>query len=111
MKEMFQEGLYRQTLLTFDIKNFVLSGLREKSFDGNAIRDPCAHLAHFYETTSMCKPTDISEDHVKLRLFRFSLIGKAKDWLLCLPNGTIQTWKELEERFLERFFTTTQFSE
>lgn len=37
----------------FDIKNSVLSGLRENSFDENEIRDPWAHLTHFYETTSM----------------------------------------------------------
>lgn len=59
----------------------------------------------------MCRLTEITEDQVKLRLFWFSLIRRAKDWLLCLSNGTIQTWKKLEDTFLERFFTTTQFAE
>lgn len=31
--------------------------------------------------------------------------------MLCLPNETIRTWNELESKFLERFFTTTQFPE
>lgn len=65
------------------------------------------HLARFYEITSICKPNDTTEDQVNLRLFSFSLIGKAKDWLLCLPIGTIWTWKELKNNFLEIFFTTT----
>lgn len=77
----------------FDIKNYVLSGLRENPFDGNTIRNPWVHLARFYETTSMCKPIDVTEDQVKLRLFGFSLIRRAKDWLFCLPNGTIWAWK------------------
>lgn len=33
----------------FDIKNFMLSGLKENMFNENAIRDPWAHLARFYE--------------------------------------------------------------
>ncbi|KAK2395570.1 hypothetical protein QL285_057296 [Trifolium repens] len=28
------------------------------------------------------------------------LTGPAKDWLQCLPRGTIATWKELEDKFL-----------
>ncbi|XP_050918402.1 uncharacterized protein LOC127135809 [Lathyrus oleraceus] len=95
----------------FDIKNYVLSSLRDNPFDVNAIRDPWKHLARFYETTSMCKLINVTGDQVKLRLFGFSLIGRDKDWLCFLPNGTIQTWKELEDKFLERFFTTTQFTE
>lgn len=93
----------------FNIKNYVFSGLRENPFDGNAIKDPWAHLAHLYETVSMCIPTDVTEDQVKMRLFGFSLIGREKDGLLFLLNGTIRTWKELEDKFLEIFFTTTQF--
>lgn len=95
----------------FDIKNFVLSGLKDNSFNGNTIRDPWEHLGHFYKTTSMYKPSEVTEDQFKVRLFGFSLIWREKDWLLCLPNGIIQTWKELEDKLLERFFTTTQFAE
>ena len=62
-----------------NIKNYVLSCLRDNSFDKNAIRDPWEHLARFYETTSMCRPTNITEDQVKPSLFSFSLIGRAKD--------------------------------
>lgn len=89
----------------------MLSYLRDNSFNRNATRDPWEHLARFYETTSICRPIDVIEDQVKLRLFSFSLIGITKDWLLFLPNGTIRTWKELEGKFFERFFTTTQFAE
>ncbi|MCI38589.1 hypothetical protein A2U01_0059817, partial [Trifolium medium] len=49
------------------------------------------------------------EDLKKLRLCSFSLTGPAKDWLRCLPRGTITTWKELEDKFLERFFTHSLF--
>ncbi|MCI83033.1 putative athila retroelement ORF1 protein, partial [Trifolium medium] len=54
-------------------------------------------------------PDHITEDQKKLRPFAFSLTGMAKEWLQCSPSGTIQTWKELEDKLLERFFTHNQF--
>lgn len=36
--------------VTFDIKKFVLSGLKEKSFNEKEIIDPRKHLSKFYET-------------------------------------------------------------
>lgn len=60
----------------FDIKNSMLSGLRDNPFDGNAIRDPWTHLVRFYETASRCKPDVVTNDQVKLQLFGFSLIGR-----------------------------------
>lgn len=63
----------------FDIKNSVLSGLRDNPFDRNVVRYLLEHLTRFYETTSICKPTDFTEDRVKLRLLGFSLIVRDND--------------------------------
>lgn len=71
-------GFVLENPSNFDIQKFMLSSLRYNSFDGNGIRDPWEHLARFYETTSMYRPTDIIEDQVKLRLFVLSLIRRAK---------------------------------
>lgn len=62
----------------------------------------------FYETNRlMCKLTDMTDNQIKIQLFDFSLIGRAKDWLQYLPNITIQIWKELVDRFLYRFSQTS----
>ncbi|KAK2356581.1 hypothetical protein QL285_093910 [Trifolium repens] len=75
-----------------------------------ANNDPWDHLSKFSETCQIQKvPKNVTEDQKKMRLFAFSLIGPAKDWLQCLPRGSIATWKELEDKFLERFFTHTLF--
>lgn len=42
---------------------------------------------------------------MKLRLFPFSLRGKALDWLERLPNHSIHTWDELAEKFIAKFFS------
>jgi hypothetical protein len=39
----------------------------------------------------------------------FTLTGRAKDWLLSLPTGTIQTWDELELKFLEKYFPMAKY--
>lgn len=60
----------------------------------------------------MCKSVvDITDDRVKLRLFGLSLIGHANDWLQYISNGNIQTLKELEDKFLERYCSNAQFVE
>jgi hypothetical protein len=38
----------------------------------------------------------------KLKLFPFSLRGKAKDWLLSLPNGSINSWDNLRKAFIKK---------
>ena len=86
--------------------------MRDDSFDGQAICDPWEHLAKFYETCSMCKPSgDITNDQVKFCMFGFSFIDRAKDWMQYIPNRTIQTWKELEYKLLERYYLNAQFVE
>ena len=45
----------------------------------------------------------------KLRLFPFTLTGKARDLLLTIPSGTIQTWDELYLKFLEKYFPMSEY--
>jgi hypothetical protein len=39
----------------------------------------------------MHKYKDVESDIIKLKLFPFSLRGKAKDWLLSLPKNSIDS--------------------
>jgi len=76
----------------FDIKSTVLNGLRDKQFDGTKAMNPHEHLSRFAETCEFCVPPAIITDSLKkLRLFPFTLTGRARDWLLTIPSGTIQT--------------------
>ena len=94
----------------FHIKASVQNGLKERQFDGRETISPHEHLRHFAKTCEFCvPPANVTEDQKKLRLFPFTLTGKAKDWLFTLPNGTIQTWEELELNFLEKFFPMSKY--
>jgi len=62
------------------------------------------HLSILYELvgTMGFKENDI--EYVYLRLFPFSLAGKAKEWLKSHSNQSLSSWKDVEEKFLHKFF-------
>ena len=98
--------------VAFDIKSTILNGLRDKQFDGAEGRSPHEHLSHFAETCEFCvPPSTVTEDQKKLRLFAFTLTDRVKDWLLSLPARTIQTFEELELKFLEKYFPMSKYWE
>jgi hypothetical protein len=51
----------------------------------------------------MQKYKDVESDIIKLKLFPFSLRGKAKDWLLSLPKNSIDSWANCKYAFIGRW--------
>ena len=45
---------------------------------------------------------------VKICLFPFSLRGKAKEWLLALPKGTITSWDNCCNIFMTKYFPSAK---
>ena len=62
------------------------------------------HLNTFTEICDMMRIKDVDLDAVRLRLFPFSLRGRAKEWLLSLPKNTISSWVECTSLFMTKFF-------
>ena len=50
----------------------------------------------------------VSEEQVKLMAFPFSLVDSTKEWLYYLPSGTITTWNEIRQLFLEKYFPASK---
>ncbi|MCI70277.1 putative athila retroelement ORF1 protein, partial [Trifolium medium] len=78
-----------------------LSALKEDQFSGAESQCPNIHLSRFYEACDYTDPPNVSESAKRLRLFKYSLTGRAKDWLDNIPPNTITTWQELEVKFLD----------
>jgi hypothetical protein len=62
------------------------------------------HLHDFCEIYDMQIFKNVENDIVKLKLFPFSLRGKAKDWLLLLLNGSINSWENFNEAFIKNYY-------
>jgi hypothetical protein len=56
----------------------------------------------------MQKYKDVESDIIKLKLFPFSLRGKAKDWLLSLPKNCIDSWAKCKDAFIGRYNPPTK---
>ena len=70
----------------YEIKPALLNLVMREQFSGASSDDPAAHLNSFVELCEMQKYKDVDGDIIKLKLFPFSLRGKAKEWLLSLPR-------------------------
>ncbi|MCI27740.1 hypothetical protein A2U01_0048940, partial [Trifolium medium] len=109
--EIANLGFQPANPVMFDIKNTVLSALKEDQYSGAETQCPNLHLSHFYHACDYTNPPGMSESNKRLQLFKFSLTGRAKDWLDTILPGTIHTWQELERKFLDRYFPIHNFLE
>jgi len=63
-----------------------LSLINTHQFTGMDEEDPYTHLSTFYELVGTMVFEEDDIESVYLRLFPFSLVGKAKEWLKSHPN-------------------------
>ena len=72
-------------------------------FCGLASEDANNHLQQFLEICSTFTVKGATADAVRLRLFPFSLVGKAKQWFY-LNRSTMTTWNACSNAFLAKYF-------
>ena len=70
--------------------------------------DPHLHLKLFLEVSDTFKIAGATQDALRLRLFPYSLIDRARAWLNSLPSDSITTWNELADKFLMKYFPPTK---
>ena len=72
-------------------------------FCGKASEDANAHLQNFLEVSNTINPKGTMMDIVRLRLFPFLLLGKAKMWF-CSNKEAFTTWEAYSNAFLAKYF-------
>jgi hypothetical protein len=65
---------------TFELKPALINMVQQSTFYGKASEDANAHLQHFLEIYNTLTIRRVTQDAVRLCLFPFSLLGKAKQW-------------------------------
>jgi hypothetical protein len=81
---------------SFELKLALINMVQASQFCGKAQEDASAHLQHFLDICSTFTIKDVPRDDILLRLFPFSLLGRAKQrfyatkeknttWTLCSP--------------------------
>ncbi|XP_021307497.1 uncharacterized protein LOC110431955 [Sorghum bicolor] len=77
--------------------------VQANQFCGSPSEDANAHLQNFLELCETIIIKDVAPDSVKLRLFPFSLSGKAKQWFY-QSKEVVDTWNKCAASFLAKFF-------
>ena len=84
---------------SYEVSPSLLNLITREQFGGSAV-DASMHLHDFVEICDMQKFENVESDVLKLKLFPFSLRGKAKEWLHSLPTDSIKTLNDLKKLLL-----------
>ena len=85
--------------------------VQQHQFTGHPTEDPNEHLGRFLRMANTVKLNRMRPEVIKLHFFSFSLRGIAATWYESLPYGSVDTWEELVEAYLGRFFPSSLTSE
>jgi hypothetical protein len=87
----------------FELKPALITMVQASQFCGKAHEDASAHLQHFLVICSTFTIKGVTRDAILLRLFPFSLLGKAKQWFY-INKESHTTWDHCSTAFLAKFF-------
>ena len=88
--------------MNFELKSSLINMVHASPFCGKPNEDAIAHLQNFLELCETIVIWGVAADVIKLRLFPFSLLGKAKHWFY--KQKDIDTWAKCSKAFLAMFF-------
>jgi hypothetical protein len=87
----------------FQLKTGFVNMVQASPFCGKASEDANAHLQNFLEVSSTINPKSTTLENVRLRLFPFSMLGKAKTWFYTNKDA-FTTWDACSNAFLAKYF-------
>ncbi|CAM9000627.1 unnamed protein product [Rhodiola kirilowii] len=73
-------------------------------FAGTQGESATSHIKRFHAVCQNLKPHGVEVEDFKLKAFYFSLMDSATDWFLSLPSGSIQTWAQMQAKFLAKYY-------
>jgi hypothetical protein len=88
---------------SFKLKPALINMVQQSPFCGKASEDANAHRQHFLEFCSTFNIRGVTQDAIRLHLFPFSLLGKAKQWFYSNKEA-MSTWEKCSNAFLTKFF-------
>jgi hypothetical protein len=88
---------------SYEIKPALLNLVMKEQFS-DAGDAAALHLNNFVELCDMQKYKEVDGDIVKLKLFPFSLRGRAKEWLQSLPRNSIDSWDKCKDAFIGKYY-------
>ena len=88
----------------FEPKPPLITMVQQHQFIDHPSKDPNEHLGRFMRMANTVKLNRVRPDVIKLQLFPFSLRDVAATWFDSLLIRSVNTWEELVEAYISRFF-------
>ena len=95
----------------FELKPALITIVQQNQSTGHPSEDPNEHLERFLRMANIVKLNGVRPEFITLKLFPLSLRDIAASWFDSLPYGYVNTWEELMEAYLSRFFPSSLISE
>ena len=89
--------------VNFELKSSLINMVQASPLCGKPNEDANTHLQNFLELCKTVTIWGVTADSIRLCLFPFSLMGKAKQWF-CQNKEAISTWDKCSTAFLAKFF-------
>ena len=88
----------------FELKPALITMVQQHRFTRHPSEDPNEHMGRFMRMACTVKLNGVRPEVIKLQFFPFSLRDVAATWFDSLPVGSVNTWEELVEAYISRFF-------
>ena len=88
----------------FELKPALITMVHQHQFTGHPSEDPNEHIRRFMKMADTVKLNGVRPEVIKLQLFPFSLRDMVATWFDSLPVGSVNTWEELVEAYMSKFF-------
>ena len=88
----------------FELKPTLITMVQQHQFIGHPSEDPNKHMRRFMRMTNTFKLNEVRPEVIKLQLFPFSLRDVAATWFDSLLVGSVNSWEDLVEAYMSRFF-------
>ena len=95
----------------FELKPTLINMVQQHQFTGHPSKDPNKHMGRFMRMANTIKLNGVRPEVIKLQLFPFSLRDVVATWFDSLPVGSVNTWEELVEAYMSRFFSPALIAE
>ncbi|KAF3553129.1 hypothetical protein F2Q69_00013053 [Brassica cretica] len=86
----------------FDLKPTYIKLMRQRTFHDFPHEQPINHINMFEELVLFIF-NEVPEDHYFCKLFPYTLAGDATHWFKKLPPGSLTSWNDMRDAFLNKF--------
>ena len=95
----------------FELKPTLITMVQQHQFTGHPSKDPNEHMGRLMRMANTVKLNGVRPEVIKMQFFSFSLRDVAATWFDSLSVGSVNTWEELVEAYMSRFFPPTLIAE